>query len=84
MTTTSYIYTNSDIETVQSASSCNEFAHEVEGISHRFNLTLPCIYRKQLKMCRRMAQFSDRHPVLSNLWIGGWSLALFLYIFLYY
>ena len=83
MATTTYIYNQNDIETVQSASSCNEFAHEVEGISHR-NLTLPCIYRKQLKMYRRMAQFIDRHTVLSNLWIGGWSVAIVLYIFLHY
>lgn len=83
MATTSYIYTNSDIETVHPASSCNEFAHEVEGISHR-NLTLPRIYLRQLRMYRRMAQFIDRHPVLSNLWIVGWSVVLFLYVFLYY
>jgi len=87
MATTTYIYNNSDVETVQSASSCNEFAHEVEGISHRFNLrrlTAPRTYLRQLRMYRRMAQFIDRHTVLSNLWIGGWSLALFLYIFLHY
>lgn len=83
MAKTSYIYNNSDIETVQPASSCNQLAHEVETIILR-NLTLPRTYLRQLRMYRRMAQFIDRHTVLSNLWIGGWSVALFLYIFLYY
>ena len=85
MATTTYIYNNSDIETVQPASSCNQFAHEVEGIKLGFKfqasgLTLPRIYRRQLRMYRRMAQFIDRHPVLSNLWIGGWSVYIFLYV----
>lgn len=78
----SYIYNNSDIETVQSASSCNQFAHEVETIILR-NLTLPRTYLRQLRMYRRMAQFVNRHPMLSNLWIGGWSVVLFIYVIMY-
>ena len=85
MAQTTIIINQSDIETIQPTSTCNEFANEVEGISIRFrHLTAPVIYRKQLKRYRRMAQFIDAHPALTNLWIGGWSLALFLYIFLYY
>jgi hypothetical protein len=83
MATTTYIYNQNDIETVQPASSCNQFAHEVEGISHR-NLTLPCIYRKQLKMYRRMAAWADRHETLVNLITAAQAVAFALYIFLYY
>lgn len=86
MATTSYIYNQSDIETVQPTSSCNQFAHEVEGISLRFTLRrlmAPRIYRKQLKLYRRMAQFIDQHPVLTNLWIGGWSVAGIIYVIMY-
>lgn len=89
MTQTTYIYNNSDVETIQPTSTCNEFANEVEGIRigfkfHVSSFTAPRIYRKQLKMYRRMAQFIDRHPALTNLWIGGWATAFVLYIFLYY
>ena len=84
MTQTTIIYNASDVETIQPTSTCNEFAREVEGISIRFRrLTAPVIYRKQLKMYRRMTQFIDRHPALTNLWIGGWATAFALYIFLY-
>lgn len=89
MATTTYIYNNSDVETIQPTSTCNEFAREVEGISigfkfHVSSFTAPRIYRKQLKAYRRMAQFIDAHPALANLWIGGWATAFALYIFLYY
>ena len=89
MATTTYIYNNSDVETIQPTSTCNEFANEVEGISigfkfHVSSFTAPRIYRKQLKMYRRMAQFIDAHPALTNLWIGGWAVGFALYIFLYY
>ena len=84
MATTTYIYNNSDVETIQPTSTCNEFAREVEGISIRFrHLTAPVFYHKRLKMYRRMTQFIDRHLALTNLWIGGWATAFALYIFLY-
>lgn len=84
MTQTTIIINQSDIETIQPTSTCNEFANEVEGISIRFrHLTAPVIYRKQLKAYRRMAQFIDRHPALSNLWTGGWGVALFIYVIMY-
>ena len=84
MAQTTIIINQSDIETIQPTSTCNEFAREVEGISIRFRrLTAPVIYRKQLKMYRRMTQFIDRHLALTNLWIGGWATAFALYIFLY-
>lgn len=42
------------------------------------------IYRRQLKMYRRMAQVIDRHPLAVNaaLWIAG--IATAVYTFLYY
>lgn len=89
MATTSFIYNQSDIETIQPASSCNQFAHEVEGIKLGFKFqasrfTAPRIYRRQLKMYRKVTQFIDRHPALTNLWIGGWAVGFSIYIFLYY
>ena len=85
MAQTTISINQSDIETIHPTSTCNEFAREVEGISIRFrHLTAPVIYRKQLKAYRRMAQFIDRHPALTNLWIGGWAVGFAIYIFLYY
>ena len=89
MAQTTIIINQSDVETIQPTSTCNEFAREVEGIRigfkfHVSSFTAPRIYRKQLKMYRRMTQFIDRHPALANLWIGGWAVGFALYIFLYY
>jgi len=74
----------SNIETVQPASSCNQFAHKVKLFTIHYKLFTPAvIYRCQLRMYRRMAQFIDRHPALSNLWLGGWSLAGIIYVMMY-
>lgn len=82
MAQTTFIYNASDVETIQPTSTCNEFAREVEGISIRFRqLTAPVIYRKQLKMYRRLAQFIDLHPTLSTIVAATWATAwLFLAI----
>ena len=46
---------------------------DTKGIVERVKgISLDRIYRKQLKVCRRMAQAVDRHAVLTNIWIGGW------------
>ena len=46
---------------------------DTKGIVERVKgISLARIYRKQLKVCRRMAQVIDRHAVLTNIWIGGW------------
>ena len=46
---------------------------DTKGIVERVKgISLARIYRKQLKVCRRMAQVIDRHDILSNIWIGGW------------
>ena len=46
---------------------------DTKGIVERVKgISLTRIYRKQLKVCRRMAQVIDRHAILSNIWIGGW------------
>ena len=46
---------------------------DTKGIVERVKgISLARIYRKQLKVCRRMAQAVDRHAVLTNIWIGGW------------
>lgn len=41
------------------------------------------IYRHQLRLARAVARAIDRHNVISNLWIGGWTAALFLYIIMF-
>lgn len=89
MATTTYIYNNSDVETIQPTSTCNEFAREVEGISigfkfHVSSFTAPRIYRKQLKMYRRMAAWADRHETLLNVITAAQAVAFMVYIFLYY
>lgn len=46
---------------------------DIKGIVEMVKgISLARIYRKQLKVCRRMAQAVDRHAVLTNIWIGGW------------
>ena len=46
---------------------------DTKGIVERVKgISLARIYRKQLKVCRRMAQAVDCHAVLTNIWIGGW------------
>ena len=85
MAQTTIIYNQSDVETIQPTSTCNEFANEVEGISIRFrHLTAPVIYRKQLKMYRRMAAWAERHKTLVNVITAAQAVAFALYIFLYY
>ena len=89
MATTTYIYNNSDVETFQPTSTCNEFANEVEGIRigfkfHVSSFTAPRIYRKQMKMYRRMAAWADRHETLLNVITAAQAVAFALYIFLYY
>lgn len=78
----------SDVETVQPVSDCNQFAREIDRVSLNLRLldgiSLKRIYRKELKLYRRMAQFIDQHPTLTNLWIGGWGMAMFIYILLFY
>ena len=88
MATTTYIYNNSDVET-QTVTIADIVKQTKERGSKFFTLhsslfTPPVIYRKQLKMYRKVAQFIDRHPALTNLWIGGWATAFAIYIFLYY
>ena len=82
MTQTSFIYNQSDVETIQPTSTCNEFANEVEGINIRFrHLTAPVIYRKQLKVARRMAQAIDHHPTLSNACLWAMGIAFMIEVF---
>ena len=41
------------------------------------------VYRHQLRLARAVARTIDRHNVISNLWIGGWTAVLFLYIVMF-
>ena len=41
------------------------------------------VYRQELRMARAVARAIDRHNVISNLWIGGCTAALFLYIVMF-
>lgn len=89
MAQTTIIINQSDIETIQPTSTCNEFAREVDGIRigfkfHVSSFTAPRIYRKQLKVYRRMAAWAERHEVLVNVITIGQAVAFALYIFLYY
>lgn len=85
MAQTTIIINQSDIETIQPTSTCNEFAREVEGISIRFrHLTAPVFYHKQLKMYRRMAAWIDRHKALANTAMAAQVMAFMIYVFLYY
>ena len=46
---------------------------DTKGIVERVKgISIARIYRRELKVCRRMAQAVDRHAVLTNIWIGGW------------
>ena len=88
MNTTAFIYNASDIETVQPVSVADIVKQTKERGSRFFTLhsslfTPSAIYRHQLRIYRRMAQFIDRHLALSNLWLGGWSVALFIYVIMY-
>ena len=89
MAQTTIIINQSDIETIQPTSTCNEFAREVEGIRigfkfHASSFTAPRIYRKQLKMYRCMAAWADHHETLLNVITAAQAVAFALYIFLYY
>lgn len=45
-------------------------------------LTLPRLYRKELRLTRVLARAIAAHPTLSNLWIGGWTIAgIYLILF---
>lgn len=57
---------------------------DTKGIMEKVKgVSLARIYRKQLKVYRRMAQVVDRHAVLTNIWIGGWVVggAVILFMF---
>lgn len=87
MTTATYIYNQSDVETAQPVSVADIVKQTKERGSRFFSLhsslfTFPCIYRRQLRLYRRLAQFIDHHPTLSNLWIGGWAVAIILFVIL--
>jgi len=57
-----------------------------QAIKQRINigaLTLQRLYRKELKTARAIGRVINAHPVLSNLWIGGWAVAGMYLIFMY-
>lgn len=57
---------------------------DTKGIMERVKgISIARIYRRELKVCRRMAQAVDRHAVLTNIWIGGWVVggAVILFMF---
>ena len=41
------------------------------------------VYRHQLRLARAVARVVDRHNVISNLWIGGWTAAFIYFIFMW-
>jgi hypothetical protein len=89
MAQTTIIINQSDVETIQPTSTCNEFAREVEGIRigfkfHISSFTAPRIYRKQLRMYRRMAAWAERHEALVNTAMAAQVVAFMAYVFLYY
>ena len=45
--------------------------------------TFPCIYRRQLRMYRRIAQVVDHHPTLSNACLWAMGIAFMIEVFLY-
>ena len=46
-------------------------------------LTLPRLYRRELRQARVLARAIDAHPKLSNLWIIGWAVVGIYIIFMY-
>lgn len=44
-------------------------------------LTLPRLYSKELRLANAVARAIAAHPTLSNLWIGGWTIAGIYLIF---
>lgn len=57
---------------------------DTKGIMERVKgISIARIYRRELKVCRRMAQAVDRHAMLTNIWIGGWVVggAVILFMF---
>ena len=53
--------------------------------THSLSLFTPAvIYRKQLKMYRRMAAWADRHETLVNVITAAQVVVFAIYIFLYY
>ena len=88
MTQTTIIINQSDVET-QTVTIADIVNQTKERGSKFFTLhsslfTPAVIYRKQLKMYRRMAAWADRHETLLNVITAAQAVALALYIFLYY
>ena len=50
---------------------------------HSSLFTFPCIYRRQLRMYRRIAQVIDHHPTLSNACLWAMGIAFMIEVFLY-
>ena len=48
-----------------------------------FQFSIWRVYRQELRLARAVARAIDRHNVISNLWIGGCTAALFLYIVMF-
>ena len=76
------IINQSNIEAIQPMSVSTEaVSRKVRNL--RRLLTIPCIYRKELRMARAAARAIDAHPTVSNivLWLMG--IAIMVEIFLY-
>ena len=57
---------------------------DTKGIVERVKgISLARIYRKELKVCRRMAQVIDRHRTLSNIALGLQIAAGIVAVFLF-
>ena len=76
------IFNASDIETVQPVIGCTE-AVSGKVRSLRRLLTIPRIYRKELRMARALARFIDAHPTISNicLWLMGIGIMVEIFLF---
>jgi hypothetical protein len=98
MTQTTIIINQSDVETqtVTIADIVNQTKergskfftlHSIPANAPTRSLSLftpAVIYRKQLKMYRRMAAWADRHETLVNVITAAQAVAFAIYIFLYY
>jgi hypothetical protein len=76
------IFNQSNIETVQPVIGCKE-AVSGKVRNPRRLLTIPRIYRKELRMARALARFIDAHPTISNICLWLMGLAFMVEIFLY-
>ena len=52
-----------------------------QGENFRFSIWR--VYRQELRLARAVARTIDAHPMLSNIWIGGWAVAGIYLIFMY-